>query len=394
MNEPFCKECHQSADFVFNSKSRSYHITCMDCMNNIGQGELGTVIKALDCNHSKYALIKFDQSNEQIDLTDLQKEAERMQSRNVLYVIESFYQQQHLFISLPLFDTRNFDIITTDIRSEADALSYFTKICYAVKELSYYKYLTKSFNFSNILLPIVTTSSTYIALGCWNKVRKAFGKNNSINGLELQNVKRNYNTNDTFMLGVLLYGLISGRDFFDCYNASPFGRNIIGIKPKEIFKSKCLSRVTMSILEGCLQLDKDKRIALEDIFELMKIDINHNKGLQSLYESYQCDRDCIINLQSYERAIKSSYSLISHVNSIDLGVTLKQANTTVMSKNKNENKASSNSNKWCAQKQMYSKQSVREYPRTSEKKSSGMGVFSAVAITTLIGLAKMVAWLI
>jgi hypothetical protein len=363
-------------------------------MNNIGQGELGTVIKAFDCNHSKYALVKFDQCNEQFNLKGIQKEVELMQSRNVFYVIESFYCRQHLFISLPLFDMRNFDMITTNIRSEADAFDYFTKVCYAIKELSYYPYLTKSLNFSNILLPIVTTSSTYISLGCWNKIRKAFGKNKESNAFELQHVRRNYNSTDTFMLGVLLYGLISGKDFFDCYQSSPFGQNIIGIKPKDIFGSKYISRIMMSLLEGCLQLDKEKRIIIEDIFELLKIDINKNKGPQRLSEFGKFDNDNIINLQNYDRTIKSKYSLINHVNNADIGCNLMQVNAAVINKSRNANIGCNDSNKWSPEKQIYSNKCIEGYPKISVKKSSGMGVIGAVAITTLIGFAKIVSWLI
>lgn len=242
---------------------------------------------------------------------------------NIVYLIDSAEEKDYFYIVMPYYDQGSLTSMINKgvIRSEEEAIEYFRQICYGLRLLHSLNLIHRDIKTDNVLISNYASNDypyqhllSIADLG----LSSASTKNHTMNvGTILTNSPETktgmYDQRaDIYSLGCVFYKMLTGKEPFSGTSENQITALKGAQKLEIISRVGKLSKITMKILEGCLQYDANQRLSPKDLYDLLSI--------STLYSEYrkinidEKDSSNFISLRAFTRnASKASGHTISNV---------------------------------------------------------------------------------
>ena len=306
---------------ILKTDTNQYSITKKDVINPLGKGQFGTVYSATNYNtKAKCAVKQISKTTPTINML-VKREIKIMKdachykdSANLVYAIDSVEDSNHFYVVMPSFDKGNLSHFINEIGilSETEAIEYFRQICYGLRILHNYGNIHRDLKSDNILVNSYYDPCYkyhyYFAVGDFGVSKKC----ESSSMLQSKCVGTAYTMApevcdgfydqraDIFSIGCILYKMLTKKEPFNAMTAE--GIKILKEKPyisvKSIWNTP-LSKLTMEILEGCLQVDYENRMTPNELYE--RLDVCNLYTQYNVLKLGDSDPDANINLNVFNR---------------------------------------------------------------------------------------------
>ena len=283
-----------------NDGAHKYTINGDDIICPLGSGSFATVFKAYTTIQPQTAVavkqISKDKGmpqNKIMEEIKTMKKLSQLNQTNILYILDWCEDQNFVYIITPLCDNGTLTkyISQAKLSSELEVMEYFRQICYGLSILHMSNIIHRDLKTDNVLLNSYSDNAypfhNYLLLsdyGLSKEIMKDTGSMTLNVGTPYTRAPEVYTGNysyssDIYSLGCILYKMLTKREFLSCLTEREiidFQQNTRCVDVNSAWK---LSQLTLSILEGCLQLNQGDRITMNDLMEVL--------DLSNLYTDYK-----------------------------------------------------------------------------------------------------------
>lgn len=330
----FVKEPY-NAYLLEGAKHGKFTIALNDFAKPLGVGTFGRVYLALNKSSQPECSVAIKVINRHKALPDgvIREELEIMTKigeqtlkgsyiSNIIYAIDYFIEQDYVYIVMPKCDGDFEEIIrqwvaekkddksteTKLIRDECEVFEYFRQICYGTRILHVMDYLHRDLKFGNILFQKVGEGADYkyglsLVLTDMGLTKENNSNGNTVNVGTYETmapevkISSNYGIKaDLYSLGCMLFKMLTSKypcEFNGDGNYYPDFLNLKGY-------NAC--KLTLFVLEGCLQRSVESRIHPMYLYKLLDVEnIYLQYSEMHSYPFNMTDEDTIIRLDRFTR---------------------------------------------------------------------------------------------
>ena len=248
---------------------------------------------------------------------------------HIMYSLSFTEDEDFFYILMPYMDSGNLTSLINkgDIKNELEALEYFRQICYGLDILHKNKIIHRDLETDNILaqknndklypfLYLLSISNFEISKEDISIHASNYNAVSFARAPEMTTGIYDYKA-DVYSLGCILYKMIT--------KCEPF----IGKNEQEVFSKKAvptleLNRVSyvsdlcLKLLEGCLQYDKENRISMDKINDLI--------SFRTIYTDYKCLR----SIQTVDMKNRTHHNKESKAQAFNIKYKLAMVNNIIV----------------------------------------------------------------